>query len=128
VAEEHFGGVAQVVGGLLVDAALVARLRPAALVVAAVDVVVHGPHRPQAVRRAAEHAPLLAVHEDHAPRLAPRDRHAVAHASRQLERLEQPSRLRREDGDGPGAVGLQVALQVFPRAFQVRLQGGLVAV
>src|SRR4051794_12334018 len=100
-AQEFLGGVLQVVLCLLVDRALVARLRPAALVVAAVHLVVDASDLVEPIARPAEDAGYLAVDQhdavergrlDLGERLDERrlvDHDRVVDAARQLDHLEQ---------------------------------------
>src|SRR5215211_539319 len=71
VLHEGVGGVLQVVGLLLLDAALVASLRPPALVMLAEDCVVDLLNLSQPVGRASEDAYVAAAHQRDAPALAP---------------------------------------------------------
>jgi hypothetical protein len=138
VAQQCVAGGLQVVVLLLLHAALVARLRPAALVVLAVHVVVDPLDLAKAVGAAAEDAGVAPVHERDAPALAPRDarqrpdqgrvadRDPVRHGARQLQGLEQVVPVAGEDCQGVGAVGLKVVLEERPRPLEGGLEGGFV--
>ncbi len=134
VLHQRLGRVLQVVVLLLLDPALVARLRPAALVVLAEDHVVDLLDLAQALGGAAEDARVAAAHEGHAPALAalePRqrpderrapDRHAAGHRPRQGEHLEQAGRVAGEDGHGLRPLGREVALQQRRRALEAGVE------
>ena len=140
VAQQRVAGVLQVVVLLLLDAALVARLRPAALVVLAGHVVVDPLDLAKAVGAAAEDARVAAVHERDAPALAARDagerahqrrvadRHPVRHARGSLSASNRSLGSLANTRERVGAVARQVVLEEGPGALQRGLQGGLVLV
>jgi hypothetical protein len=140
VAHERVAGVLEVVVLLLFDPALVARLRPAALVVLAEHVVVDLLDLAEAVGRAAEDARVAAVHERDAPALAPchagqrahergaADGHLVGDCSGQLHDLEELVLLAHEQREGVGAVGGQVVLEEVARPLERALERRLVVV
>ena len=124
-----------VVLDLLVDAALVVGLRPAALLVAAVDVVLDPVGLHELVADAREQPRGAAVGEQHAPALGRAGVHerldvrrVVEHHARvdrvaQGDDLEQVLGLAGEDGDGLRAVGGDVAGEHLAHALEVDLQG-----
>ena len=134
VLHQHVGRVLEVVVLLLLDAALVARLRQPALVVLAEDRVVDLVDLAHPVLGAAEDARGAPVHERDAPALAAgqarerRDQRraphgdAVGERARQLQRLEHAGRLGGEHRQRLSALGGQVALQQRARALQARAQ------
>ena len=113
---------------LLLDPALVAGLRPAALVVLAVDVVLHERDLGQVRARAAQQPGAPAVGEQHAPPVAAVQRgqrldvralchdRVVGDGLGELEDLEQPGARGREDREPVRALGVQRAeLALDPR-------------
>jgi hypothetical protein len=138
-AEGHLGRALEVPAHLLVHAALVARLRPAALVVAAVHLVRDQRELRQLVGRPAQHARDLPVNDHDAPapahgQLGERldERRVVDHGAgldrpRQLDRLEQARRLAGEHREAVGAVGGE-PVEVAARALDVRAQRLLLVV
>ena len=115
--ERDLGGVREVVLDLLVDAALVVGLRPAALVVAAVDVVLDPVGLLELVAVADEQAREPPVGEQHAPALgravvderlhvrAVVEHHARLERVAQRHDLQQLRGLAGEHGDRARAVG-----------------------
>ena len=120
--EDDGGGVGEVVADVLVDRALVARLRPAALLVLGVHAVLDPVGLLELLGRAGEDAGDPPVGEQHAPepareRLRQRldvrrvvDHHARLQRAPDPHRLEQARRAAGEDGDGAGAVVGDVGL------------------
>ena len=140
-AEEDVGGVLDVVVGLLLDAALVTRLGPAALVVPAVDVVGDAGDLLEAVARAAQDPGHLAADQEDAPAAGEGevgerldegravDRDAGVHRARQLDHLEEVRRTRAEDRQAVGALRREVrAAEVLADALDVLAQMGLLVV
>ena len=133
--ERDVGDVDEVVVLLLLDAALVARLRPAALVVLAVHVVLDAVGLLEAAAVADEEARVAAVGEQHAPALGVGVgdqrldvRRALEHDGG-VDRAAEPDDLEQVGGpagvhgDGARAVLRDVAgLQRLAHALDVRLQ------
>ena len=125
--EDDGGGVGEVVADVLLDRALVAGLRPAALPVLGVDVVLDPVRLVELLGRAGEDAGDPAVGEQHAPEAARERlrerldvRRGVDHHAR-LERAPDPHRLEQargaagEDGDRARALVGDARLLRAPR-------------
>ena len=121
---------------LLLHAPLISGLGPAPLVVLPVHLVLDGWELDQPVRRTAQHPSGLAVHEQQRPAPAHAElgerldqRRVVDHRTgsdraRQLDRLEQPDRAAREEGERVRAFdGEGGALEVVARFRDVAAQG-----
>ena len=121
VREGDLGRVAQVVVGVLVDRALVVGLRPAALVVAAAQLVLDELDLLERRARTAEQPRHAAVDEQRAPALGRADgrqrldeggvgdHRVVVDGLGELEDLEEVGGARGEDGQAVGALGVQAA-------------------
>ena len=133
VTHQRVARVLEVVVLLLLNPALVARLRPATLVVLPEHLVVDLLDLSEALWRASQDARVPAVHERHAPALTPLepgqgthqrgipDENLVRDGTWQLQRLEEIRFLAAEHGDAVRSVGGQFVLEEVART----LKGGL---
>ena len=139
--KELVGDALEVVCDLLLDAALVARLRPAALIVLAVDVIPDELYLLEVLGGAAQDAPDPAVDQQHAPAPARADlgegldeRRVVDDHGRldrtwELYDLEEAGRPAGEDREAVGALGREApAAQVRAQPLEVLAQRDLVGV